>query len=79
MKNTYGFPLIGEHIDINFDSIYCCICIKYPGTAIQTITDIDLRVRTRFGEIGECCIPALPGPAWVLLNYGMHTILYQEP
>ena len=33
-------------------------------------------VRSRFGEICSCCcIPALPGPAWVLLNYVLHAIL----
>ena len=27
-------------------------------------------VRSRFGEVCSCCcLPALPGPAWVLLNY----------
>ena len=33
-------------------------------------------VRSRFGEVCSCCcLPALPGPAWVLLNYVMRTIL----
>ena len=36
-------------------------------------------VFSRFGEVFYCCcLPALPGPAWVLLSYViivMHTIL----
>ena len=42
----------------------------------STCTEIQLIVRSRFGEICSCCcLIALPGPAWVLLNYVLHTIL----
>ena len=38
---------------------------------------IHLMVRFRFGEICSCCcLLALPGPAWVLLNYVLRTIVY---
>ena len=33
-------------------------------------------VHSGFGEVCSCCcLPALPGPAWVLLNYVVRTIL----
>ena len=33
-------------------------------------------VRSRFGEVCSCCcLPALPGPAWVPLIYVLRTIL----
>ena len=33
-------------------------------------------VRSRFGEVCSCSsLTALPGPAWVLLSYVLHTIL----
>ena len=33
-------------------------------------------MRSRFGEVCSCCcLPTLPGPAWVLLNYVLRTIL----
>ena len=33
-------------------------------------------MRSRFGEVCYCCcLPALPGPAWVLLNYVLQNIL----
>ena len=39
-------------------------------------TEVHLMVRSRFGEnCSCCCLRALPGPAWVLLNYVLHTIL----
>ena len=42
----------------------------------STLTEIQLIVRSRFGEIYSCrCLGALPGPAWVLLNYVLHTIV----
>ena len=34
-------------------------------------------VRSRFREIFSCCcLPVLPGLAWVLLNFVLRTILY---
>ena len=41
----------------------------YFDTAGRVSTEIHLMVRSRFGELCSCCcLPALPGPAWVLLN-----------
>ena len=41
-----------------------------------TTTELHLMVRSRFGEFYSCCcLHALPGPAWVLLKYVLHTIL----
>ena len=43
---------------------------------LYVCTGICLIMRSRFGEISSCCcLSALPGPAWVLLNYAFHTIL----
>ena len=57
---------VKQHTKCNYGKIASAVIT--PGGRFNT--EISFIVRSRFGEVYSCCcLPALPGPAWVLLKY----------